>query len=97
MTDFVTTAEAREHFSDVLNRAAFGKERVVLTRRGKPLVAVVPIEDVEALEALEDMRDSHEIRTRLDEFQHATGEDALPIPLEEVARRLGLTRRKSGT
>ena len=29
--------------------APLSKERVVLTRRGKPLLAVVPIEDVEVL------------------------------------------------
>ena len=45
----LSTAEARDQFSDVINRAAYGKERVVLTRRGKALVAVVPIEDVEWL------------------------------------------------
>jgi prevent-host-death family protein len=50
----LSTGAARDNFAEVLNRAAFGKERVVLTRRGKPLVAVVPIEDVEVLEQLED-------------------------------------------
>ncbi|MDQ2784261.1 MAG: type II toxin-antitoxin system Phd/YefM family antitoxin, partial [Chloroflexota bacterium] len=31
----LSTAEARDQFSDVINRAAYGKERIVLTRRGK--------------------------------------------------------------
>lgn len=43
MADTFSTVQARDQFSEVLNRAAFGKERVVLTRRGKPLVAIVPI------------------------------------------------------
>ena len=50
----LSTTAARDSFAEVVNRAAYGKERVVLTRRGKPLVAVVPIEDVELLEGLED-------------------------------------------
>lgn len=33
-------------------------ERVMLTRDGKPVAAVVPIKDVEALEAWEDEQDS---------------------------------------
>jgi len=49
---YLSTVLARNEFSTVLNRAAFGKERVILSRRGKPLAAVVPIEDVELLEAL---------------------------------------------
>ncbi len=46
----VPTVEARNQFSKIINRVAYGKERIALTRRGKPLVAVVPIEDVELLE-----------------------------------------------
>ena len=45
----MSTVEARENFSDLINKAAYGNERVVLTRRGKPLVAVVSLEDLERL------------------------------------------------
>jgi prevent-host-death family protein len=57
VTGQLTTSEAREQFSDVINRAAYGKERVILTRRGRALVAVVPIDDVHLLDALEDRMD----------------------------------------
>jgi len=63
----VTTVDARAQFSDIINRAAFGKERVTLTRRGKEIVAVVPIEDMKLLEALEDKIDLEEARTALAE------------------------------
>lgn len=61
----VSTAEARSEFSDIINRASFGKERVVLTRRGKELAAVVPIEDLELLERLEDRLDLEDARAAL--------------------------------
>jgi prevent-host-death family protein len=61
----LTTTGARAAFSEILNRAAFGKERVVLTRRGRRLVAVVPVEDLELLEALEDRLDLDEARAAL--------------------------------
>lgn len=59
------TVDARAQFSEIINRAAFGKERMILTRRGKEIVAVVPIEDVKLLEALEDRIDLEEARTAL--------------------------------
>lgn len=46
----VSTVDARNQFSTIINRAAFGKERIILTRRGKGIVVVVPIEDIDILE-----------------------------------------------
>lgn len=48
----ITTAEARKRMAELLNRAAFGKERFVLTRHGKELVAIVPLEEVRLLDRL---------------------------------------------
>lgn len=78
----VSTVEARERFSDIINRAAFGKERVVLTRRGKELAAVVPIEDMKLLEELEGRLDVEAARQALKEEG--------TIPWEKVKAELGL-------
>ena len=51
MSNRMAISEAREDFSETVNRVAYGKERVVVHRRGKDLVAVVPIEDLARLEA----------------------------------------------
>ena len=40
-----------------LEMLAYGKERIVISRKGKRLAAMVPIEDLELLEALEDKTD----------------------------------------
>lgn len=48
----ITTAEARKHMAELLNRAAYGKERFVVTRHGKELVAIVPLEDITLLDRL---------------------------------------------
>lgn len=45
----MTTVEARENFSDLINKAAYGNQRVVLTRRGKALAAVIPLNDLDTL------------------------------------------------
>lgn len=81
----MTTVEAREHFSDVVNRAAYGKERVLLLRHGKQVAAVVPVEDLVLLEQLEDKVDLADARTALAEA-HIEG----TIPLEDLAAELGL-------
>ncbi len=81
----LSTVEARENFSDLLNRSAYGKERVVLTRRGKGVVAVVPIEDLNLLEALEDRLDLEDIEKAL-----ADPENKKAIPWEKVKKDLGL-------
>ena len=78
----ITTVKARGRFSDMVNRAGYGKERIVLTRRGKPVAALVPIEDVRLLEELEDRFDLEDARKAMEEEGS--------IPWEEVKARLGL-------
>ena len=63
----LTTVQARAQLSEVINRAAFAKERLFLTRRGKRIAAIVPIEDIDVLEALEDKIDIEEARASLAE------------------------------
>ncbi len=57
MINKVTTAEARKHFADIVNNVAYGKDTIVLTRRGKELAALVSIDDLKLLQELEDRQD----------------------------------------
>ena len=50
-------SRARNSFSELINRVAFGGERIPIERHGKPVAAIVPIEDLEFLERLEDRLD----------------------------------------
>jgi prevent-host-death family protein len=78
-------SEARESFSTTVNRVAFGGERVVLTRHGRRVAAVVPIEDLDLLERLEDASDLDDVRAAL-----ADPENAEPIAWSELKSQLGL-------
>jgi prevent-host-death family protein len=49
----ISIAEIKRSISTIVNRVAFGRERIILTSRGKPKAALVSIEDLEKLEALE--------------------------------------------
>ncbi len=48
----ITASEARDEFAEVINRVAYGGERVVIRRRDKELAAVIPMEDLLLLERL---------------------------------------------
>jgi prevent-host-death family protein len=81
MSRKITTSTARTEFADILNRAAYAGERVILHRHKKPVAAVVPIEDLEILERIEDRADLEEVRNRLKEPT---------IPWSKIKKELGL-------
>lgn len=62
-----TSAAARAEFAEITNRAAYGKERIIVTRKGKDIIAIVPIEDVKLLEEIEDRMDIEDAREALKE------------------------------
>ena len=51
MSESVDVAEAKSKFSELLNRAAYGKERFIIRKRGRPVGAIVSVADLERLES----------------------------------------------
>jgi prevent-host-death family protein len=49
--------DVRNTFSEYLNRASYQGQRIVIERRGKPVAALVSLEDLELLNALDDQAD----------------------------------------
>jgi prevent-host-death family protein len=60
----ISTVDARNQFADLVNRVGFGKERVILTRHGKPVAAMIPIEDLEYLESIEELDAAEDLDDR---------------------------------
>jgi len=81
----ITTAEARKQMAELLNRAAYGKERFVVTRHGKELVAIVPLEEISLLDRLRALLSKKEFEAALQEVQ-----DGDTRPWAEVRRDLGI-------
>ena len=77
-------SKARDTFSDTLNRVAYGGTRIMLHRRGKPIAALVSVEDLELLEEMENRLDLEAAREALKEPG--------AIPWEKVKKDLGLTK-----
>jgi len=63
----IASSTARSEFADLVNRAAYAGERVIVHRRKKPVAALVPLSDLELLEQLEDRIDLEDARKRLNE------------------------------
>jgi prevent-host-death family protein len=50
MTYEIPVTQARATLADLINRVVYGGERVVVTRHGRPLVALVSAADLERLQ-----------------------------------------------
>ena len=56
MTSMPVTA-ARDDLAEIVNRVAYGKERVCLTRHGKDVACLVSMEEAKLLALIEDRLD----------------------------------------
>ncbi len=80
-----TTAEAREHFADIVNEVAYTHGRVVVMRRNKPMVAIMPIDDFDYLEELEEKIDLDDAKEALRDYKNNGG-----VSWTKLKKELGL-------
>jgi prevent-host-death family protein len=82
----LNVSKARDEFPDIVNRAAYAKERTIVSRRGKDVAAVIPMQDLRRLERL-----TREEQDRLDieEARAALAEPGRRLPLREFMKRSG--------
>ncbi len=81
----LTTTELEGRLAETLDLAASEKERIVVVREGRPVAAVVPIEDVEWLEDAEERMAIVEARAGREEVEREG-----TVPLERLKAELGL-------
>lgn len=83
MTTKISTADARKNLSNIVNRVSFGKEPIILTRRGEEIAALVGMDELKLLQEIEDRIDITDAIKAIKE----QGED---IPAEQFWKKLGL-------
>ncbi len=83
MNTTISTANARTNFTDIVNKAAYGAEPVILTRRGQKIAALISIEELELLQFIEDHID-------IEDAKKALAEPGDNIPAQELWKQLGL-------
>ena len=84
-TTHLNTIEAKEQFADLINRVAHSKERIILTRRGNEIAAIIPIED---LQLLFESQDKHDLREAIDALKEARHEGT--VTLEQLKDDVGI-------
>jgi len=93
----VGIAEARKRLSELINRVAFGEERVLLESRGKAKAALVSLEDLQKLNRLDletgkKPEDRWEALKRAREVREAIREMRAGQPLPDSGEVLGELR-----
>ena len=83
----LSVSQARDHFSDAVNRAAFGGEITYVTRgRGQQrAAAIVPADLVERYEAMIDLEDGRIAQQRLEDLDAGR---TTALSADEVIRSL---------
>lgn len=64
---YVSTADAKEEFAELINRVSHYKERIILTRRGHDVAVIVPIEDLLILQKAQNKNELEEASAALQE------------------------------
>jgi len=81
----IRATEARAKLSELLNRVAYAGERIGLTRRGKTVAVLVPVDDLARLAHLADLEDLDAV---------AETEEAPAVPLAQLLERYGIDAEK---
>ena len=48
----ISLTELKQNLSEIVNRAAYGNERIILLSRGKPRAALISLEELEQIDLL---------------------------------------------
>lgn len=84
MTSMPVTA-AREDLAEIVNRVAYGKERVCLTRHGKDMACLVCVEEAKLLALIEDRLDLSDALDALKELREKG-----PLSWDDLKTELGV-------
>ena len=76
--------QARARFTESVNRVTYRGERILIQKHGRPVAALVPVEDLALIRELEDRIDLEDARKALAEAKGKL------IPWATVKRELGL-------
>lgn len=79
-SQILPASEARANFMEVISRVRYGRERLVVTNKGKPAAAIVTLEDLKLLQLLDDADIKEILDVKLKE-------KAEPVDWDEYSRR----------
>ncbi|MFE8013670.1 type II toxin-antitoxin system Phd/YefM family antitoxin [Streptomyces antibioticus] len=85
----IPVTQARAELADLINRVVYAGERVVVTRHGKPLIALVSAADLERLDALDTPVEERAVTAV------SAAHEAAPLPREHERFTLTAEHRRA--
>lgn len=86
----ISLTDLKRNLGEVVNRAAYGKERIILLSRGKPRAALISIQELEQLQLLaQEAQVSRNIQKQMDLLAEM---DALRAELDEMTDSVEVLR-----
>ncbi len=87
----ISIADLRARLGDLVTRVSYKHDRVIITKHGKPVAALISASDMEKFQELEDWNDIAAINDGLrDAKKNGT------VALETVLRDIGLSKHRNG-
>ena len=68
----VSVANAKSHLSELIARSSFGHERFIITRRNKPIAALVSLEDLQIIEQHEERQGLISVAGKWSDFEEVS-------------------------
>lgn len=77
----VSVANAKSHLSELIVKSSFGHERFIITRRNKPIAALVSLEDLQIIEQHEERQGLLSVAGKWSDFEEVSSslEDLRPL------------------
>jgi prevent-host-death family protein len=86
----ISLTELKQNLGEVVNRAAYGNERIILLSRGKPRAALISIQDLEKLEQL--AQEAQTTRNIQEQMELLAQMDALRAQMDTVTDSVEVLR-----
>ena len=83
VADTFSFSEVKAHFSEIADRVECQRDRIFVTRNGRPAFVLINPDDLESLEeTLDIMRDGELVESLKRSLQEAAEGNHLPVPTE---------------
>lgn len=80
----ISAADAKEELPELLNRVSHYKEHIIITRRGKEIAALIPIED---LQLIKESQNKNDLQEAVESLKQAREEGT--ITLQQLKNEIG--------
>ena len=91
--EMISVVEAKKRFSEIINRSAYSDCRIIITKRNRPVAAVINMEDLQSLEQSNKRKGLMEVSGKwqgFDELQDAIDNAVENRHLEGAGRDVSL-------